>query len=100
MIDYLDALIAVVKEEPGADKKLELAVNELEESGKPRVMNPNREGNLLIKTELEYEKLMLSLEEAGYQNARSMSVFSLEAALEKNQDEVQRLKSNGAAKQE
>jgi len=99
LIDYLDALIASVKQEPGALEKLELAVSELEESSRPRVMNPNREGNLLIKSELEYEKLMLSLEEAGYQNTRNMTVFGLEAALDKNQQEVQRLK-NGTAKQE
>ncbi len=92
-------MIATSQGEQGAIDRLEAALKELDKDGRPKVMNPNRAGNILTKLELSYEKLMLSLEESGFANARKMSVFSLEAAIEKNQQEAQRLK-NGAAKQE
>ena len=65
---------------------------ELLEMNKPLAISPFNENNIIFANEIDVEKLYISLEEQGSKNPRELTVFQLEVALKKNEEEFQRLK--------
>lgn len=54
--------------------------------------NPNNSENILIQVEKSQERMLLSLEENNVLNARKMTVFQIEVALEKFDEAMSKLK--------
>ncbi len=55
--------------------------------------NPNNPENIALQVEKSQERMLMSLEENGIINPRQMSVFQIEVALEKFEEEMAKLKS-------
>lgn len=99
--NYTLALLETAQGKEGAQERLQKAAEEWEDTQKPAVVSPHRPNNVPKQMEIGTERLMLSLEEAGYGNARQMSVFSIETAIIRNKEAIQKLNSrHGAAQSE
>jgi hypothetical protein len=55
--------------------------------------NPNNPNNVVAQVEKSQERMLMSLEENNIINPRQMSVFQIEIALEKFEEEMAKLKS-------
>jgi len=55
--------------------------------------NPNNPDNVVTQVEKSQERMLMSLEENNIINPRQMSVFQIEIALEKFEEEMAKLKS-------
>jgi hypothetical protein len=55
--------------------------------------NPSNPDNIIAVVEKSQERMLLSLEENGITNARDMTVFQIEVALEKFDEEMRKLQS-------
>lgn len=55
--------------------------------------NPNNSDNVVTQVEKSQERMLMSLEENNIINPRQMSVFQIEIALEKFEEEMAKLKS-------
>lgn len=55
--------------------------------------NPNNSDNIVVQVEKSQERMVMSLEENGIINPRQMTIFQIEVALEKFEEEMAKLKS-------
>lgn len=81
----------------GKEAEIDKAVLELLELNKPAIVHPANKDNIIFENEISVEKMYLSLEEQGLSSPREISLFQLEVAIKKNEEEIERLNKQSNA---
>lgn len=82
----------MIEESEELKSQIKALKSEILDELKPNVFDPRSEENIIFQHEIGYETLVLSFAENGI-DIRDFTVFQVEVAIKKNQDDIKAIKS-------